>query len=243
MGNWLKRIGILSIFAFPLAVLLYRIEALGFHHSLKLIQAGAILGAVVVVISLIYAIVVRKSNPAGAKAAVFGLVVAAVPVAALMLQAKKAKDVPFIHNITTDVADAPRFYEVAKIRTDKDNPHHFDSAQKIGDTGTLGELQLKAYPKVRTLITDMPVAEALAKSEAIAKSLGWEIVSVDPDLGVVEATETTALWGFKDDVVVRVRSENGQTEVDLRSVSRFGGSDLGANAARIQTFLSKFEAQ
>ncbi len=46
--------------------------------------------------------------------------------------------------------------------------------------------------------------------------------------------------GFKDDVVIRISSDADGTLVDLRSVSRVGVSDLGANAARIQDFLSQF---
>jgi uncharacterized protein (DUF1499 family) len=55
----------------------------------------------------------------------------------------------------------------------------------------------------------------------------------------VEATDTTFWFGFKDDVVVRVRAaENGGGSiVDVRSVSRVGQSDLGLNAKRIGSIL------
>ena len=49
--------------------------------------------------------------------------------------------------------------------------------------------------------------------------------------------------GFKDDVVVRVRSSARGTLVDLRSVSRVGEGDLGANAARINAFVNAFQQQ
>ena len=69
--------------------------------------------------------------------------------------------------------------------------------------------------------------------------MGWEIVAVDTDAGRVEATETTFWFGFKDDVVVRVRPGDDGTRVDVRSVSRVGGGDLGANAGRIREFLRR----
>ena len=68
-------------------------------------------------------------------------------------------------------------------------------------------------------------------------SLGWEIVSVSENEGRIEATATTFWFGFKDDVVIRVREDSGGTRIDLRSVSRVGGGDLGANAARIRAFI------
>ena len=75
----------------------------------------------------------------------------------------------------------------------------------------------------------------------VSQALGWDVISEDAFSGIVEATETTTLWGFKDDVVIRIRDhESGGTAVDLRSVSRVGRSDLGANAKRIERFLQAF---
>ena len=44
---------------------------------------------------------------------------------------------------------------------------------------------------------------------------------------------------FKDDVVIRIRSHESGTCLDIRSASRVGSSDFGANARRIRTFLSE----
>jgi uncharacterized protein (DUF1499 family) len=73
----------------------------------------------------------------------------------------------------------------------------------------------------------------------VARELGWEIVAVDPEAGRVEATATTLWFGFKDDVVVRVRPGQTGATVDVRSISRVGGGDLGANAARVRAFLER----
>ena len=43
-----------------------------------------------------------------------------------------------------------------------------------------------------------------------------------------------------DDIAIRIRPGDGETLVDLRSVSRVGVGDLGANAARIHEFQSHF---
>ena len=58
--------------------------------------------------------------------------------------------------------------------------------------------------------------------------------------GRIDATDTTFWYGFKDDITIRLRdSEGGGTIVDVRSLSRVGGSDLGKNAARIGEFLDR----
>jgi len=240
MGNWLKRIGIASIFAFPLAVVLYRLDVMGFRAGIKLIQYSAFLAIGVFVIGLGYFLLKRNANSAGAKAALVGAIIAIIPVIPLMLQAKKARSLPFIHNVSTDTVNAPAFDQVAKLRTENDNPHVYNPLQTIEGAGTLAELQKAAYPNLKTLQSDLSAQEAMEKAESVARSLGWDIVNVDLAKGLLEATETTLLWGFKDDVVIRVQESAGKTLIDLRSVSRFGGSDLGANAARIETFLNKF---
>ena len=66
------------------------------------------------------------------------------------------------------------------------------------------------------------------------------VVSVDARAGILEATATTMFFRFKDDVAVRVRPDPtrpGGSIVDMRSISRVGGSDVGVNAARIRRFL------
>ena len=78
--------------------------------------------------------------------------------------------------------------------------------------------------------------------EAAARSLGWEIVAVVPAEGRLEATATTSWFGFKDDVVVRVRAHGAGTRVDVRSLSRIGVGDLGTNAARVRAFLARLRA-
>jgi uncharacterized protein (DUF1499 family) len=75
----------------------------------------------------------------------------------------------------------------------------------------------------------------------VATALGWEIVAASEDDGRFEATDTTFWFGFKDDVVVRIRPEGDGSRIDLRSVSRVGVGDLGANAARIKRFVQRIE--
>jgi len=67
-------------------------------------------------------------------------------------------------------------------------------------------------------------------------------VAAVPGEGRLEATATTAWFGFKDDVVVRIRAEGSGSRVDVRSLSRIGVSDLGTNAARVRAFLGRLRA-
>jgi uncharacterized protein (DUF1499 family) len=67
--------------------------------------------------------------------------------------------------------------------------------------------------------------------------MDWEIVSLRPADGSIEATATTAWFGFHDDVVVRIRPAGSNSRIDVRSVSRVGRGDAGKNADRIRRYL------
>ncbi len=147
---------------------------------------------------------------------------------------RKAQELPRIHDITTDTEDPPRFTAVLLLRKNAHNSPEYGGPR-------IAEQQHAAYPDIRPLLVTMPKAQAFDHALAIARSLGWLIVDANPGEGRIEATDTTFWFGFKDDVVVRVTAAPGGSRVDVRSESRVGLSDIGTNAARIRSFLSKRE--
>lgn len=101
----------------------------------------------------------------------------------------------------------------------------------INDVSTGGDIQ--------PLILEEPAEAAFAKARAAARDMGWEIVSADPAAGRIEAVATTFWFGFKDDVTVRVTPQGGASRIDVRSKSRVGRGDAGANARRIREYLER----
>ena len=144
-------------------------------------------------------------------------------------------DVPPIHNISTDTQDPPQFDQIVAMRGDKSNPLEYDAE-------TLAPQQQKAYPDVKTLTLGQSPDAVVTKAGSVLEELGIEVVNVDAAKGIVEGTATTRWFGFKDDVVVRVRPSAEGSIVDVRSVSRVGQSDLGANAKRILAILAGLQA-
>jgi len=157
--------------------------------------------------------------------------VAAVPVGYL----RTAGRVPPIHDITTDPDDPPAFVAVVARRTGARNPVQYAGA-------AVADQQRRAFPDLVPLRVAAPPERAFAAVEAAARALGWEIVAAVPGEGRLEATATTAWFGFKDDVVVRIRAEGSGSRVDVRSLSRIGVGDLGTNAARVRAFLARLRA-
>ena len=143
-------------------------------------------------------------------------------------------DYPPIHDITTDTEDPPLFVTAPEQRGDGTNPLDIkpDSI----------EAQQQAYPDVQTIRTDLPIEAAFDRALAVTTELGWEVYHQDLNAGMIEAVDTTAIMGFKDDVVIRLRTNAEGTLLDLRSVSRVGVGDIGANAKRIRNFRRAFGA-
>jgi uncharacterized protein (DUF1499 family) len=89
------------------------------------------------------------------------------------------------------------------------------------------------------VLLDVEPTKAFARALAASRDLGWEIIAAVPLEGRIEAVDRTFWFGFKDDVVVRVRAAAGGSRIDVRSVSRVGRSDVGANARRVRRFLKQ----
>ncbi len=190
---------------------------------------GGLAAAAISLLGLIFAFGGRRSGSAlllGALGLVIGLVTAWIP----WSWKQRAEEVPPIHDISTDMTDPPAFEAILPLRADAPNPSEYG-----GDS--IARQQREGYPELGPLTLDAPPEAVFVRALDTARDMGWEIVESDPGRGRIEATATTAWFGFKDDVVVRIRPEVSGSRVDVRSVSRVGRSDVGTNARRIEEYL------
>jgi uncharacterized protein (DUF1499 family) len=190
--------------------------------ALAALLAG--MGGLLNVVSLLR----RRGGLATVIAAAAGIAAFAV----LMATVVAGRAVPPINDITTDPVNPPAFVTITAATRGAD-------AAPLGYDPGFAAQQAAAYPEVRPLIVESPPDEVFPKMLAAARAMDWEIVSSDPASGRIEATTTVPWWGFKDDIVVAMSPNGGGTRVDVRSKSRVGKSDLGANAERIQDYLGR----
>ena len=160
---------------------------------------------------------------------------AAVPALAGVTLILSSRGLPLIHDVSTNVADPPRFESAPSLRGEDANP--LDRGQEVD------EAQQQAYPDIGSIQSQLSPAEAFERCTDTAKQLGWEVFASDEQTGRIEASDTTFWFGFTDDVVIRIRGANGGSVIDLRSVSRVGRGDLGANAKRIRAFAAAFRGE
>ena len=147
---------------------------------------------------------------------------------------------PAIHNISTDTQKPPQFVHIVSARGTNSNPLAYKHADPAKD---LAQIQRGAYPEIQTIRSDLPRTQAFSQAlEIVDNQLGWDIVDADAATGFIEATDTSFWFGFKDDVVIRVEPDaTGGSRIDLRSVSRVGQADFGANAKRIHAFIEHWQ--
>ena len=141
---------------------------------------------------------------------------------------------PPIHDITTDIDNPPPFVAVVPLNT----PGRTDYEGEA-----IAAQQRQAYPDLLPAMLDVPPAEAFERALAAVYQMRWQLVEADERAGRIEATDTTFWFGFKDDVVIRVRPSGGGSRIDVRSLSRVGGGDAGTNAARIHEYVEALTAE
>lgn len=201
-----------------------------FRFGFQMLRWAVYSGAAGAVVALV-ALIAGGRRGLAALALVLGLAAVVPPV--LLQRSARAK--PPIHDISTDTDDPPPFVAVAPLRRDASNPTAYGGPE-------IAAQQKKAYPDIVPAVLPVPPAQAFERALQAAKAQGFEIVAAVPAEGRIEATDTTRWFGFKDDVVVRVRPEGSGSRVDVRSVSRVGRGDVGANARRIRAFLGALRA-
>jgi uncharacterized protein (DUF1499 family)/NADH:ubiquinone oxidoreductase subunit K len=167
----------------------------------------------------------------GRRMAVMALLIGAVTAAVPLSWTWVAYHLPPIHDITTDTENPPQFVAILPLRYRASDPVEYGGPQ-------VAALQHEAYPDIQPLQVPLPPAQVFEAALATARDQDWIIVATDPANGRIEATDSTFWFGFIDDVVVRLTpGADGDTRVDVRSVSRVGVGDAGANARRVRNFL------
>ena len=150
---------------------------------------------------------------------------------------------PFIHDITTDFDNPPPIIAAADM--ERSNPPEYVGADLVRNSDkTVAQAQAEAFPDITTQKVNAGLDETAEIVRVIIADMGMELLdeTLTDDGWIIEAAHTSRWFGFIDDFVVRVSPEGSMSLVDVRSKSRVGGSDLGANAKRVRAFFEKLHA-
>lgn len=200
------------------------------HFSTGLIYAerGVYASAVALALSLVLVLLSLRAQKRANWPAIVALVLSLPMVAMAIHWQYAASRYAAINDISTDTADPPMFWDVP-------NPMNYPGAETA-------KKQLAGYPDLGPLIVDADPQSVFDAASELVSQRGWERVGADPEEGRIEAVAYSALFGFADEVILRITPEGDQTLVDMRSRSRVGGVDRGVNARRIGAFLRDLKA-
>ncbi len=212
----------------------YQMGLWHFRTGFQIIRWAFFGGLAAVVLSLIGVFLPSRRKAAVLAMALIGIVVGGAVAYVPWSYKQTAESLPVIHDITTDVDDPPAFVAVAGLRGPDDHPVTYDGPEVAAQ-------QREAYPDLVTLVTAAPRQRVFEQAQAVIAGMGMELVEANAGEGRIEATHTSLFYGFKDDVVVRIAGQDGAVEVDVRSKSRVGRSDVGQNAKRIRVFLARLK--
>lgn len=226
---WRLQLGALSLSA--LAILAFRMQWLAWRPALLL---NAFFLSAVVVIGftslLILFAKLRAGRQKGAGRHCLLAVVLSLPVLiGILALGMRSANVPPIHDISTDALNPPQLLATATQRGPGDNSVTYAGTE-------LATQQQQAYADIAPLLSPLTPAQAFDRCLIVAGNLGWQILTQNRDQGVIEAVDRTLIFGFKDDIAIRITAQGEGSRIDLRSASRAGVSDLGVNARRIRAF-------
>ena len=239
-ANRRSRLAVSALALGALAIILPMLGGLGTRAGVWSWPIGLLLtplGLLVAVIGLLLGAVallrLRKTGQAPG-VAVAGTGISAMSFLYLGYLVALSFILPRIHNISTDIEDPPEFTMAASLRGEGDNPLFYDSE-------VIGPVQREAFPGLGPLELDLPPQRVYELARGALLDMGLELVREAPEQGEIEAVATTFWFGFKDDVVVRLRATDPGTRMDVRSVSRVGIGDFNANADRISEIIERVE--
>jgi uncharacterized protein (DUF1499 family) len=238
-GLWSRRIALFFVQLLILTVVLHRFGMLATPAALNLFGvslAGLLLAILVAVFGLVR---IWFGGQAGAKEAFAGIAIALIGLAAPAYFLANFFLLPHLNDVETTPREPMQFTALLAQRPADANPIVEPDLEAAAE-------QEKAYPDIRSMELERSSTEVFDMVHEAVKRMGWTIVASEPPgesgPGRIEATDQTLVMGFTDDVLVRVRGDDTQAFIDLRSVSRYGRHDLGANAKRIRGFFDEIKA-
>ncbi|MFK7730582.1 MAG: DUF1499 domain-containing protein [Pseudomonadales bacterium] len=221
-------VAVVAMLGLKLGVLPFGIAFPGFALALLVVVLIGVFG----LLALLWGLVRSNSDSRGA--AMQMMLIGIVPLAVIALMVGPGLSAPPIHDITTDITDPPQFVAGKAAREEGENSTDYEGE-------VIAKQQREAFPDLKSIKTSLGQQAAFDRSLEVVNEMGWTVLEKDVVNGRIEAYEETALFGFIDDVVIRVRgSEENGSVIDLRSNSRVGQGDLGANAKRIRGFVEAF---
>lgn len=242
-ANWCRRLAVFALALGAVGVAITRTGLVEAPSGLAVVSAAIVIDCVVLLLAGAACVSMWRTGRRGVHQTLIGSCLALATLAMPAWLAVQALRLPVLNDVSTDQRDPPGF---SRSRTALDIRGGATPRVPLPDNAAK---QRVAYPDVQPILVELEADEAFAIAMKAAQARGWRIVeSSAPStgrsgLGHIDAIDRTLIMGFPDDVTIRIKPLAGQTRIDVRSVSRYGRNDFGANAKRIGAFARELQAQ
>jgi uncharacterized protein (DUF1499 family) len=236
VAAWAGRFAWFALAVALLSIVIVRTGFLEIGPALATFAAALMFAGLAIVLAFAAFVVIWRQGLRGLGRATGGLFLALLLLAYPGYLAYRASKLPAINDITTDAANPPRFAVLARLRPRGTSDY---------PGAAVATLQRAAYPDIEPLQSEAPAATVYKVALDVVTKRKWSILDSQAPApgrpGTIEAVARTLIMGFRDDVVVRITARGNGTRVDVRSASRYGTHDFGANARRVTSLLSDID--
>jgi uncharacterized protein (DUF1499 family) len=237
-AKWSPMLAWFALAVTVMAVLMIRFGRIDYDAGFVALGGGLAAALLAVGLSIIGFVRIWQEGRRGLGSAIKGLIIASLVLAYPAWLSVRAVTLPAIADVSTDTEDPPAF---SRSRAALDARKGLVPPDVSPEAR---EMQREAYVQIAPLTLDLGPEEAFALVRKAAENLGWQVIEAVPPggrmgTGRLEAVDRTMFLRLPDDVTVRIRPRVDGTRIDIRSASRMGRHDFGANAKRIRAFLEE----
>ncbi len=236
ISRWTRFVSAFALLLLLAAFFLHRVFAMPTLVAMNLAKFAYIVAAGGLLLALAGGFAIWRTGAAGTGNIALGMLVSTGILMAPPLILSASSHIPQINDLTTDFAKPPPFQSVSGLRPLGSNPVAYPG-------NNFAEQQRAHYPDLKPMVINRSSPETFALVVDALKRENMTVVREDPPSedgtapGFLEAPDRTLVFGFYDDVAIRVSGTQDASRVDIRSASRFGRHDLGRNAARMRTIM------
>jgi hypothetical protein len=237
LAAWSGRFALFALAVAVLSIIIVRSGMLEIVPALATFAAALIFSVLAVLLAFASFVTIWRQGLGGLRYSILGMILGLALLAYPAYLGYRASKLPAIADITTDPANPPRFDVLARLRP---------RGRSNYPGAAVARAQQAAYPDIVSLEIDAPPKLVYDIALALTTARKWHVVDARPPApgrrdGVIEAVARTLIMGFRDDVVIRVNAAGAGARLDVRSASRVGWHDFGANAARVRALLTDID--
>lgn len=236
LATWARRLAVFSAVATVVSVAAVRFGILESKPALATLLGALACAGLSVLLALAGLVALWRDGSRGIGRILTALLLNVLVLAYPAYLAVRHRNLPPIHDITTDPVNPPHFEALARLRG-------MDGANSAVYAGLYSaEQQRAAYPAIEPVELDLTAQQAFDIVRRLVTRRKWLVIDERPpqaprQSGHIEAVARTPVMGFREDVAIRIMPTEDGSRIDIRSSSRYFEHDLGSNAARVSSLI------